>query len=81
MKKLIYEIEGYTYVYNNETEEVEQKRTLSTVVAECNTQAEFDANYAIAEKNAVGEIVVEGDFDPVAEPTADDVLNAMLGVM
>ena len=81
MKKLTYEIEGYTSVYNQETEEVEQKLTLSTVIAECNTQSEFDANYAIAEKSAVGEIVVEGEFDPVAEPTADEVLNAMLGVM
>ena len=29
----------------------------------CDTQAVFDASYPIAEKEAVGEIIVEGDFD------------------
>ena len=29
----------------------------------CPTKASFDANYPIAEKEAVGEIVVEGEFD------------------
>ena len=35
---------------------------------ECKTQADFDANYPIAELEAVGEIIVEGEFD-TAEPT------------
>lgn len=50
---------------------------------ECDTQADFDANYPIAEKEAVGEIIVDGEFDPepVAEPTADEVLNVLLGVI
>lgn len=49
---------------------------------ECKTQAEFDTKYPFAEKEAVGKIDVTGEFDPVpvAEPTADDVLNALLGV-
>lgn len=49
----------------------------------CRTQEEYDNNYPIAEKEAVGEIIADGEFDPepVAEPTADEVLNAMLGVM
>lgn len=50
---------------------------------ECSTQADFDANYPIAEKEAdPGTIDVSGEFDaePVAEPTADEILNAMLGV-
>ena len=34
----------------------------------CPTQSAFDENYPIAEKEAVGEITVEGEFDP-AEPT------------
>ena len=34
----------------------------------CNTQDIFDANYPIAEKEAVGEIIVEGEFDPESEP-------------
>ena len=51
---------------------------------ECKTQAEFDGNYPIAEKEAMeGTIEVTGEFDPVplAEPTADEILNAMLGVI
>ena len=40
---------------------------------ECNTQAEFDANYPIAEKEAVGEIIIDDDFnpDPVPTPSLD----------
>lgn len=43
-----------------------------------------EANLEIAEKEAYkGEYTVEDDGQPetVAEPTTDDVLNAMLGVM
>lgn len=50
---------------------------------ECETQAEFDANYPIAEKEAIpGSIVVTGEFDPEpeTEPAADEILNALLGV-
>ena len=41
----------------------------------CPTQASFDANYPIALAEAVGEITVEGEFDP---PTPDlwDELDA-----
>ena len=37
---------------------------------------------ALAEKEAWGEIVPydDGEPDPVAEPTTDDILNALLGV-
>ena len=34
---------------------------------ECKTQADFDANYPIAEKETVGEILIEGEFDPEPE--------------
>ena len=45
----------------------------------CPTQAAYDANYPIAEKEACGEITVEGEFDEVsAEPTAQDDTDAML---
>ena len=48
---------------------------------ECKTQAVFDSNYPIVENEAVGEIIVEGEFDPEPETeTTDDVLNALLGV-
>lgn len=47
----------------------------------CPTQASYGANYPIAERNAVGEIIVEGEFDPEPDTaSADDVLNALLGV-
>lgn len=46
---------------------------------ECKTQADYDANYPIAEKEAVGEITVEGEFDEEsAEPSAQDDTDAML---
>lgn len=46
---------------------------------ECDTQEQFDANYPIAEKEAVGGIIVEGEFDEViVEPTAQDDTDAML---
>lgn len=46
---------------------------------ECNTQADYDANYPVAEKEAVGEIVVEGKFDEViVKPSAQEDTDAML---
>lgn len=82
MKKLIYQIEGYTSVYNPETEEVEQKPCISTVTVECPTQAVLDANYPIAENEAIpGSIEVTGEFEPEQDnASTDDVLNALLGV-
>ena len=49
---------------------------------ECSNQARFDANYPIAEREAVpGTITVEGEFDPEYDTAStDDVLNALLGV-
>ena len=79
MKKLIYQIDGYTSVYNPETETVEQHRSFATVEVLCENQVQFDECYANAEKVAVGEIIVEGEFD-TATATTDDVLNALLGV-
>ena len=47
----------------------------------CPTQAAYDANYAIAEKEAIeGTIEVTGEFDDEADASTDDVLNALLGV-
>jgi hypothetical protein len=68
MKKLIYQIEGYTSVYNPKTEEVEKKLSLATVTVECSTQAEFDEAYSNAKEMAVGEIIVEGSFDYPTAP-------------
>lgn len=74
MKILTYKIVGYTRVYNPETEEVEQHESIATVVAECRTQANFDAAYPIAEKEAIpGSIEVSGEFDPEpGTPSGDD---------
>ena len=49
---------------------------------ECKTGAEFDVNYSIAEKEAIpGTIEVSGEFEPEQDTaSADDVLNALLGV-
>lgn len=46
---------------------------------QCANQVIFDANYPIAENEAVGEITVDGEFEAEPEST-DDVLIALLGV-
>ena len=78
----------YQYVAGEENRGTEENPVMEQILDDakiiCPTQAVFDANYPIAEKEAVpGTIDVTGEFDPepVAEPTADEVLNAMLGVM
>lgn len=43
----------------------------------CRTQAEFDANYPIAEKEAIGEIIVEGKFE-TEKPTQLDAIEAQV---
>lgn len=49
----------------------------------CPTQTAYNANYPIAEKEAIpGTINVSGEFDREKDTAStDDVLNAMLGVM
>lgn len=37
----------------------------------CKTQTQYDVGYAIAENEAVGEILVEGDFE-VEEPSQEE---------
>lgn len=41
----------------------------------CKTQADYDVNYPIAEKEAVGEIAVEGEFE-TEQPTQLDRIEA-----
>ena len=69
MKKITYQIEGYISIYNFETEKEEQQLTPATVVVECKTQSEFDTQYSLAKERAIGEIIVEGEFEP--EPGLD----------
>lgn len=71
MKKIIYQFNAGT-----EDNPVPIEKTI-----ECNTQEQYDANYTIAEEEAVGEIIVEGEFKPEQDnASTDDVLNALLGV-
>ena len=44
---------------------------------ECKTSACFDANYALAEMEAVGEITVEGEFE-TEKPTQMDMIEAQV---
>lgn len=50
---------------------------------ECTTKSVFDANYPIAEREAIGEITVEGEFDieSVPEPTLEERTSALEAAM
>lgn len=80
MKKLIYQIAGYTEVYNPETEKVEQQLSLGEMIVENPTEKDVENAKEYAYN---GEYTIEDDGqpEPVAEPAADEILNAMLGVM
>lgn len=52
-------------------EKVEVEQIFSDVEIRC-TEANFEANYAIAEKEAYGEITVEDDGEPEPAPADDD---------
>lgn len=57
---------------------------LRNASVECSTEEVLNANLPLVQKEAYNGVYdIEGEFDPVpvAEPTADEVLNAMLGVM
>lgn len=78
--KLMTEVKNtYLDMDGKETEEVTQ--IFSDAEIRC-TAANFEANYAIAEKEAYGEITVEDDGqpEPVVEPSVDDILNVSQGV-
>ena len=69
-----------SYEINHGTEEnPDIEQILQGAYIECKTQAEFDANYPMAEKEAVGKIEVEGEFDEVVEePTWQDRIEAQV---
>ena len=77
MKKIRYAILGYMDVFNPETEVVEQKESIAYNIIDYSSEAEAKAK----EIAYNGDYNVLDDEEPVAEPTADDVLNALLGVM
>lgn len=82
MKKISYKV--LTAEINHGTEEEPNiEQVVTPMVICCHTQAQYDNNYPIAEKEAIpGTIDSSGEFDPEPEPveTTDDVLNALLGV-
>ena len=66
MKKLIYKIEGYTDVYNPETEEVEQKPSIATVTID-NPTAEEIARASEAAYNGEYTLEDDGQQEPVTD--------------
>lgn len=75
--KLMTEVKNtYLDMDGKETEEVTQ--IFSDVEIRC-TAENFDANYAIAEKETYGEITVEDDGEEeVSEPTQLDIIEAQV---
>ena len=60
----------------------EEKPSIEQIILDksiiCPTQIEFDANYPNAEKEAMGEIIVEGEFDDVTiSPTTEERVEAL----
>jgi hypothetical protein len=63
---------------NHGTEEnPDIEQILSDKEMHCPTQAVFDTSYPIAESEAVGEIIVEGEFE-IDEPTWQDRIEAQV---
>lgn len=79
MKKIRYAILGYTDVFNPETEEVEQKESIAYNIIDYSPETE--AKVKEISYNGDYETFDDGEPEPVAEPTTDDVLNVLLGVM
>ena len=65
-----------------EEEPIIEKRKGAPVEIPCETEEIFQANLAIARKEAYAEPEVEDDGqpEPEPEPTTDEILNALLGV-
>lgn len=80
MKKITYK---FCSISSYEIEEkTEYVTTFLNKTLSCHTDEEYERNIQLAQQEAYnGEYTVEEVEDPVAEPTADDVLNALLGVM
>lgn len=75
MKILTYKIEGYTGVYNPETEEVEQQLSLAEVSIKNPTDSDFKKAIEIAYN---GEYTIEDDGTPEPAPSQLDVIEAQV---
>lgn len=77
---------SYKYVAGEVNHGTEEKPNIEHITNPkkfiCKTQTQYDANYPVAEKEAIpGTIEVSGEFEPEGDTaTTDDVLNALLGV-
>lgn len=67
---------------NNGSEKPGIEEKLSPMTIVCKTQAAYDINYLIAEKEAIpGTIEVSGEFDPESDTASiNDIINTLLGV-
>ena len=76
----------YKFVVGEKNTGTELSPNIEQIIAdkemECKTQSCFESNLPIAEKEAIpGTIEVSGEFEPEQDTaSADDVLNALLGV-
>ena len=78
MKILKYQLKGYTLVFNPLTEETEEMELLSN--AKTTWSEENEERIKQIAHNGEYTIEDDGQPEPVAEPTTDDVLNVLLGV-
>lgn len=74
MAKIISYMRVTSEVNHGTEEKPDIEQTVSPVKIECKTQGQYDANYPIAEREAIpGTIEVNGEFDPEPEtPSGDD---------
>lgn len=77
MKKLIYQIEGHTGVYNSETKEIEQQLSLAGISIE-NPTNEDVARAAKIAYNGEYEVFDDGQLGPVLTPTQLDIIEAQI---
>lgn len=74
MKMLRYQVMGYTIIYNVETEQDERHEAPATIEQPWSERAE-----AYARQVALGDVEIYDDGEE-AQPSTDDVVNALLGV-
>ena len=74
MKKLIYRVEGYTFVYDPETQEEKRSLSLATVTKENPSEADIEQAEQIAYN---GEYTVEDDGQPEPEATPEQRITEL----
>lgn len=63
--------------HNGTEENTDNDLVLLPKIVKCETQADFDASYPLAEREAIGEITVEGEFE-AEKPTQMDRIEAQV---